>query len=397
LIKISERLGRVEYAIRDIILHAREYQKTGRKIIYLNIGDPVAFDFKTPAHIKNALIDALNHDNDYYTDSEGWPDLRQSIVEKESGKKGLDLTLEDVLVTNGVSEGLDMVMGSIVEEKDEILLPGPYYPPYSSYAKFYGGNTVEFKILNDGTPDIDDIRKKITGRSKAICLINPSNPTGEVFDFKSLKSIVDIASENNLYIICDEIYDEIVFDNAFSCIGNVAKDAPVVLLNGFSKTYSMTGLRCGYICMNNSSRQLDSLRHNIFKLARVRIASNFPVQIAANAALNGPQDHIMKMRQKLQSRRDLVVKRLGEIDGVHCKKPKGAFYVFPQIDLQNRWKSDLEFVIEMLNSTGVLTVHGSGFGINGSNHFRVVYLPHESILEEAMDKIDIFLKKKIVN
>jgi alanine-synthesizing transaminase len=397
LIKISERLGRVEYAIRDIILHAREYQKTGRKIIYLNIGDPVAFDFKTPAHIKNALIDALNHDNDYYTDSEGWPDLRQSIVEKESGKKGLDLTLEDVLVTNGVSEGLDMVMGSIVEEKDEILLPGPYYPPYSSYAKFYGGNTVEFKILNDGTPDIDDIRKKITGRSKAICLINPSNPTGEVFDFKSLKSIVDIASENNLYIICDEIYDEIVFDNAFSCIGNVAKDAPVVLLNGFSKTYSMTGLRCGYICMNNSSRQLDSLRHNIFKLARVRIASNFPVQIAANAALNGPQDHIMKMRQKLQSRRDLVVKRLGEIDGVHCKKPKGAFYVFPQIDLQNRWKSDLEFVIEMLNSTGVLTVHGSGFGINGSNHFRVVYLPHESILEEAMDKINIFLKKKIVN
>jgi alanine-synthesizing transaminase len=395
LIKISERLGRVEYAIRDIILHAREYQKTGRKIIYLNIGDPVAFDFKTPAHIKNALIDALNHDNDYYTDSEGWPDLRQSIVEKESGKKGLDLTLEDVLVTNGVSEGLDMVMGSIVEEKDEILLPGPYYPPYSSYAKFYGGNTVEFKILNDGTPDIDDIRKKITGRSKAICLINPSNPTGEVFDFKSLKSIVDIASENNLYIICDEIYDEIVFDNAFSCIGNVAKDAPVVLLNGFSKTYSMTGLRCGYICMNNSSRQLDSLRHNIFKLARVRIASNFPVQIAANAALNGPQDHIMKMRQKLQSRRDLVVKRLGEIDGVHCKKPKGAFYVFPQIDLQNRWKSDLEFVIEMLNSTGVLTVHGSGFGINGSNHFRVVYLPHESILEEAMDKIDIFLKKKL--
>jgi alanine-synthesizing transaminase len=395
LIKISERLGRVEYAIRDIILHAREYQKTGKKIIYLNIGDPVAFDFKTPAHIKNALIDALNHDNDYYTDSEGWLDLRQSIVEKECRKKGLDLTFEDVLVTNGVSEGLDMVMGSIIEEKDEVLLPGPYYPPYSSYAKFYGGNMVEFKILDDGTPDIDDIRKKITARSKAICLINPSNPTGEVFDLKSLKSIVDVASENNLCIICDEIYDEIVFDNAFSCIGNVAKDAPVVLLNGFSKTYSMTGLRCGYICMNNSSRQLDSLRRNIFKLARVRIASNFPVQIAANAALNGPQDHILQMRQKLQSRRDLVVKRLDEIDGVHCKKPKGAFYVFPKIDLQNRWKSDLEFVIEMLNLTCVLTVHGSGFGSNGSNHFRIVYLPQEHILEEAMDKIDLFCKKKL--
>ena len=162
MIKISERLGRVEYAIRDIILHAREYQKTGKKIIYLNIGDPVAFDFKTPLHIKNALIDALINDNDYYADSEGWPELRQSIVEKESGKKGLDLIPSDVLVTNGVSEGLDMVMGSIIEEKDEILLPGPYYPPYSSYAKFYGANINEFKILDDGTPDIDDIRKNIT-------------------------------------------------------------------------------------------------------------------------------------------------------------------------------------------------------------------------------------------
>ncbi|HYO07242.1 MAG TPA: aminotransferase class I/II-fold pyridoxal phosphate-dependent enzyme, partial [Phototrophicaceae bacterium] len=287
--KISERLGRVEYAIRDIILHAREYQKTGKKIIYLNIGDPVAFDFKTPTHIKNALIDALNHDNDYYTDSEGWPELRQSIVEKESRKKGLALTHEDVLVTNGVSEGLDMVMGSIIEDNDEILLPGPYYPPYASYAKFYGGNINEFKILDDGTPDLDDLRSKINGKSKAICLINPNNPTGEVFDLKSLKSVVDIASENNLYIICDEIYDGIVFDSGFYGIGKVAKDAPVILLNGFSKTYSMTGLRCGYICINNNSRQLDSLRRNIFKLARVRIASNFPVQIAANAALNGPQ------------------------------------------------------------------------------------------------------------
>ena len=386
----------MEYAIRDIILHAREYQKTGKKILYLNIGDPVAFDFKTPLHIKNALIDALNNDYDYYTDSEGWPDLRQSIVEKESNKKGLDLTSSDVLVTNGVSEGLDMVMGSIIEENDEILLPGPYYPPYSSYAKFYGANISEFKILDDGKPDVDDIRKKITNKSRAICIINPSNPTGEVFDLKSLQSIIDIASENDLYIICDEIYDEIVFDDPFYGIGKVAKDAPVILLNGFSKTYSMTGLRCGYICMNNGSRQLDSLRKNIFKLARVRIASNFPVQIAANAALNGPQNHINEMVQKLQKRRDFVFKRLNEFNGVYCKKPKGAFYLFPEIDLQNRWKSDLEFVIEMLNSTGVLTVHGSGFGTSGSNHFRVVYLPEESILEEAMDKIDLFLKKKNV-
>jgi alanine-synthesizing transaminase len=384
----------VEYAIRDIILHAREYQRKGKKIIYLNIGDPVAFDFKTPLHIKNALVDALMNDYDYYTDSEGWSPLRQSVVEKEKGRKGLDITSEDVMITNGVSEGLDMVMGSIIEEDDEILLPGPYYPPYSSYGKFYGGKINEFKIFEDGTPDVDDIRKKITNKSKAVCLINPSNPTGEVFNGKSLKSVIDIAAENNLYIVCDEIYDEIVFDNSeFSAVGKVAKDAPVILLNGFSKTYLMTGLRCGYMCLNNKSRQLDPLRQNIFKLARVRIASNFPVQIAANAALTGPQNHISDMVKKLQRRRDLVCKRLNEIDGVLCNKPKGAFYVFPSIDISNRWKNDLEFVIDLLQSTGILTVHGSGFGNYGSNHFRIVYLPEEHTLQEAMDKLELFMKK----
>ncbi len=395
MIKVSDRLCRVEYAIRDIILHAREYQKKGKKIIYLNIGDPVAFDFKTPLHVKNALVDALMDDYDYYTDSEGWSPLRQSVVEKEKGRKGLDITFEDVMITNGVSEGLDMVMGSIIEENDEILLPGPYYPPYSSYGKFYGGKIKEFKIFEDGTPDIDDIRKKISEKSKAVCLINPSNPTGEVFDVKSLKSIIDIATENNLYIVCDEIYDEIVFENSeFSAVGKVANDAPVILLNGFSKTYLMTGLRCGYMCLNNRSRQLDPLRQNIFKLARVRIASNFPVQIAANAALTGPQNHISEMVEKMQRRRDLVCKRLNEIDGISCNKPKGAFYVFPSIDISNRWKNDLEFVIDLLHSTGILTVHGSGFGNYGSNHFRIVYLPDEHTLQEAMDKLELFMKKK---
>ena len=392
--KVSDRISRVEYAIRDVMLHAREYQKTGKEIMYLNIGDPVAFDFKTPEHIKKALADALVEDNDYYTDSEGWTELRKSIVKKEKAKKGLELTPDDIMVTNGVSEGLDMVMGSIVEDGDQVLLPGPYYPPYSSYAKFYGGSITEFAIYADGTPDLDNIRKKITHKSKAICIINPNNPTGEVFSSKSLKSIVDIAAENNLYIICDEIYDEIVFDENFNGIGSVAKDAPVILLNGFSKTYLMTGLRCGYVCMNNSSRQLDPLRQNIFKLARVRIASNFPVQIAANAALTGPQDHLPTMIRKLKNRRDLVHNRLNEIEGIECTKPKGAFYMFPRIDIKNKWRNDLEFVIGLLNSTGVLTVHGSGFGSMGSGHFRIVYLPQEEILNKSMDKIEEFIKDK---
>ena len=391
-LKVSDRTHGVEYAIRDITTYARKYRASGKEIIYLNIGDPVKFDFKTPTHIKKALIEAVNADLNYYTDSEGLPELRQAIVEKESDK-GLDVTEEDVLVTNGVSEGLDMTMASIVDPNSEILMPGPYYPPYSSYAKFYGGKPVEFRLHSDGRPDLEDLRSKITSRSRALVIINPNNPTGEVFDRKSLQQLIDIATEHDLYVICDEIYDKIVFDSQFTGIGKVAKDAPVILLNGFSKSYLMTGWRCGYICMNSSSRKLDALREDIPKLARVRIASNLPVQVAAVQALKGPQDHINVMQSKLRSRRDFILKRLNGM-GLQCRVPSGAFYAFPKINIEGRWKDDQQFVIDLLNKTGVLTVHGSGFGATyGAGHFRIVYLAPEEILEKAMDKIEDFVSK----
>jgi alanine-synthesizing transaminase len=382
----------VEYAIRDITLHARQYEKSGRKIIYLNIGDPVKYDFPTPDHIKNALIDAILNNFNYYADSEGILELRQAIVEKES-LKGLSITAEDVLVTNGISEGLDMVAASIVEPNSEVLMPGPYYPPYASYVKFYGGKPIEFRLTEDGTPDLDDIKSKITSKVRALCIINPNNPTGEVFNSKSLKQLIDVAAEHDMYIICDEIYDKLVFDQEFTGIGKVAKDAAVILLNGFSKVYLMTGWRCGYICMNSDCQKLENIRTNIPKLARVRIAANLPVQKAAVAALQGPQSYIAKTVTTLKKRRDLVVKRLNEIDGISCKLPNGAFYSFPKI-LLNRWKDDKDFVLDLLNKTGILTVHGSGFGELGKGHFRIVYLPNEQILQEAMDKLGNFINSK---
>ena len=391
--KISNRTSEVEYAIRDIIVHAREYEKTGREIIYLNIGDPVKYDFKTPDHIKQALIDSVSHDLNYYTESEGLYELREAIVEKEE-RKGLSITADDVLVTNGVSEGLDMTMASIVDPNTEVLMPGPYYPPYASYVKFYGGKPVEFKLTPDGKPDLEDLISKITPRTRAICIISPNNPTGEVFDQKSLKQLVDIAAEHSLYLICDEIYDNLIFEGEFTGIGKVAKDSPVILLNGFSKVYLMTGLRCGYICMNSNCSKLENIRNNIPKLARVRISTNLPVQIAAIAALRGPQDHIPMMVSKLRRRRDLVVKRLNQISSISCNVPKGAFYAFPKINLTSRWKNDKQFVLDLLNETGVLTVHGSGFGSNfGTDHFRIVYLPQEQILDEAMNKLEHFINR----
>lgn len=390
--KVSNRISNVEYAIRDITLHARRYEKSGTKIIYLNIGDPVKYDFPTPDHIKRALIDAVLNNFNYYADSEGILELREAIVEKES-QKGLSISVEDVLVTNGISEGLDMVAASIVEPNTEVLMPGPYYPPYASYVKFYGGKPIEFKLTDDGTPDLDDIKSKITPKSRALCVINPNNPTGEVFDGKSLKQLIDIAAENDMYIVCDEIYDKLVFDKEFTGIGKVAKDAAVILLNGFSKVYLMTGWRCGYICMNSNCQKLENIRNNIPKLARVRIATNLPVQKAAVAALKGPQGYIAETVTKLKNRRDLVVKRLNEIDGISCKLPNGAFYTFPEISLTH-WKTDKDFVLDLLNKTGILTVHGSGFGERGKGHFRIVYLPTEQVLQEAMDKLSDFINSK---
>ncbi|MGH9909214.1 MAG: aminotransferase class I/II-fold pyridoxal phosphate-dependent enzyme, partial [Nitrososphaerales archaeon] len=200
--KVSRRVKEVEYAIRDIVVYAKELERKGRDILYLNIGDPVAYDFKTPEHIKKALINSIMQDETNYAPSEGVQELRSIIAEKER-EKGLNAEPSDVLVTNGVSEAVDMVMGSILDDGDEILVPGPCYPPYSSYAKLHGGNPVEYRSIEDNgwLPDMDDIRSKITSKTVALTVISPNNPTGAVYDDKTLKELVQIAAENNLYLL----------------------------------------------------------------------------------------------------------------------------------------------------------------------------------------------------
>ena len=388
--KVSKKVAGVEYAIRDIVSEATKLEKQGKKIDYLNIGDPVQYGFQPPDNVKEALIKAIKQGENYYAPSEGLLELREAIAKKEKDK-GLAVTSDDILVTNGISEGLDMVISSIVEEGDEVLLPGPYYPPYASYVRLHGGIPVEFAVdMINSTPDIDDIRSKITSKTVAICLISPNNPTGVVFNEKALKELVDVANENDLYIICDEIYDQIVYDEKFVGIGKVASNSPVILLNGFSKVHLMTGWRIGYIAFNNSP-QLEQIREALPKLARVRICSNLPVQHAAIESLRGPQEYVSEFVSELKKRRDLVVKRLNSMPGLSCSNPKGAFYAFPKIE-HNKYDSDKEFVLELLNSKGVLTVHGSGFGTKyGSDHFRLVFLPNLESLASSLDKIEEFV------
>jgi len=391
-LKVSKKVAGVEYAIRDIVLAARKVQQKGMQVDYLNIGDPVQFGFQPPDNVKQALINAINKGENYYSSSEGLLELRQEIAKKENAK-GLSISSEEILVTNGVSEGLDMVISSIVEEGDEVLLPGPYYPPYASYVRLHGGIPIEFGVdLNNSTPDIDDLKSKITSKTVAVCLISPNNPTGVVFNEKSLKELVDIANQHNLYIICDEIYDQIIFDEKFVGIGKVAEDSPVIVLNGFSKVHLMSGWRIGYIAFNQSP-QLEEIRENLPKLARVRIATNLPIQHAALESLRGPQDYITDFVSEIKKRRDLVVKRLNEMPNISCPNPKGAFYAFPKIE-DNRFATDKDFVAKLLETKGVLTVHGSGFGEQyGSGHFRLVYLPSLEVLDSAMNKIEDFVSQ----
>jgi len=388
----------IEYAIRDVIGHTQQIVKEGRKIYYLNIGDPPAYDFYTPPHIKQALCRAIEEDENHYSPSEGIPELREAIVKKERRVNGINIALNNILVTEGVSEGIQMILAALVEKGDEILFPGPTYPPYISYTKFFDGDPVAYKTIEEERwqPDIDDLRSKITEKTRALVITNPNNPTGALYGKKIVKQMLDIAGEHDLIVLSDEIYDQLVYSEDFASTAFLSKDIPVVGLNGFSKAYLMTGWRLGYIYFKAPNNELDDLKQAVEKECRIRLCANTPVQKAGVAALNGPQDHVKDMVERLRQRRDYSWKRLNDINGITCTKPEGAFYIFPKIHgVGSRWKTDLEFVLDLLNETGVLMVNGSGFDlVYGAGHTRAVFLPPIEMLEQAFNELEQFMNKK---
>ena len=397
-VKVTARAKSIEYAIRDVIVNAGPVTKTGKKIFYLNIGDPVAFDFPTPPHIRQAMIEAVQSGENCYSTSEGVPELRQAIAEKEKRVNDVNVPAENVLVTSGVSEAIQMLISALIEKGDEILVPGPAYSPYISYSKAYDGTPITYETLEEENwqPNIDDLRSKISDKTRAIVIINPNNPSGALYRKKVVKQILDVAGENDLLVLSDEIYDQIRYVKDYVSTAHLAKDLPVVGLNGFSKVYLMTGWRLGYVYFHEQNGELQELQQAIEKEQRIRICANTPAQMAGIAALNGPQDHVKRMVDKLKLRRDYAWKRLDEIEGISCAKPEGAFYFFPKIHgVGSKWKTDMEFAIKLLKDTGVLLVHGSGFDpIYGAGHVRGVFLPPIETLEEAFNEIERFMKKK---
>ncbi len=394
MVKVAKRLEKFEYAIRDVVAVAQELEKKGKKITYLSIGDTAKY-FETPEHIKKAFTKAANENFNYYVDSLGILELRKAIAESQNKEYGLNVSPEDVLITAGVSEAIEFIYAGLIEQNDEIIIPGPSYPPFSSYCLLYGGKPVEYKMdeENNWQPDIEDLRKKITDKTRSIVIISPNNPVGVLYNEKVLKEIINIAGEHDLPIISDDIYEKYVYEGSFVNTASLAKDVSVITFKGFSKTYKMTGLRLGSIIYHDPNDKLTDFKEDIKKLARIRLCANAPAQMAGIAALTGPQGHVKETVKQLKQHRDFCLERLNEIEGIECKKPEGAFYLFPKINLGNRWKDDKEFVIDFLNKKQVLFVYGSGFGkVYGPSHVRIVYLAPISTLKDAMDKLAEFMK-----
>jgi len=396
--RITARASNLTYAIRDIVVAAKKYERQkGEKPLYLNIGDPNVYDWRTPDFMVEAMCKAARDQSNWYAPSEGVLDLRKAAAEKEKRVNGIQVDPERMLVTHGVSEAIQFLAGALVEPGSEFLTPGPAYPPYISYVTFFGGKPVTYRTIEekDWIPDVDDLRSKINDKTSAILVINPNNPTGAVYDQKSLSEIAAIAGEYGLPLISDEIYDQLTFDKKQTPMVKAAKDVPVVGLNGISKVYLAPGWRVGYVYFSDTKGELEPLRDAMLRQARVRICVNSPAQLASAAALRSDGSHLKEMMRKLRERRDIIYKRLNEIDSISTRLPQAAFYIMPRIDLRNRWKNDTEYVLDILNNTGVVFVPGSGFCEKyGASHFRSVFLPPPEMISEAMNRLERFMAKK---
>jgi alanine-synthesizing transaminase len=392
-INAASRLENVRYAIRDLACYADEVTKQGHKILPLNIGDPNVFDFATPAHMIEAVYKAMRQNKNGYAPSSGIKPAIEAI-RGEAARKGIT-TVQDVFVTSGVSETVDLCLAALLNPGEDLLTPCPDYPLYSAVlAKLGIGLNAYYLNEDDGwQPDLDDIKRKITRHTRGIVLINPNNPTGSVCTRAMLEEIAELARRHNLVILADEIYDKLILDDdqhvAFAA---VAPDVPTVTFGGLSKNYLAPGWRIGWGIVSGDAAAVKPYNDGVQKLLRARLCANHPEQYAIKPALEGPQDHLIEVRRKLRSRRDLTVKMCNSTPRIHCVSPRGAFYAFPSIDIP---EGDDIFVRELILQKHVMVVHGSGFGQKpGTQHFRIVFLPDEKTLEKAYAAIAELMRER---
>ena len=397
MIPVTSRASSIEYAIRDVVVPATKLESEGHSIIKLNIGDPIAYPgLPTPQHMVDAYMDGLASGNNGYSPSYGLPKLRTAIAKDES-QKGWNCKPDDVYVCHGVTEALQIIFAATLEEGNKVLAPGPHYPPYMAYPQMYGASTIEYSLKSDDgwAIDLEDIESKMDSDVRLLVLINPNNPTGNVAGKEEITKLLEIAKKwPNCMIVADEIYDGLDFSGKHVSVASLSQDVPVFSLNGVSKVYYAPGWRIGYMAIHDPKGVLVDVRDGIERLLRSRLCASTPAQLGYLAGLEGDRSWMDKHSNKVQSRRQLCLDRIANIDGLEVEAPGGAFYMFARLTDEHWSNNDKQFVLDLLHEEHVLVVHGSGFSPErGLGHIRIVYLADEDTLNIAFDKIDSFLTR----
>lgn len=394
----SYKLNNVCYDIRGPVLEeAQKLEEEGFNIIKLNVGNPSPFGLEAPDEIIHDVIFNLKKAQGY-CDSKGIFPARKAIMQYYQAKGILDVQIEDIYIGNGVSELIVMTMQGLLNNGDEILLPAPDYPLWTAAVNLAGGTPVHYICdeAQDWLPDIDDIRGKVTEKTKGIVIINPNNPTGAVYPLEILEEIVKIARENELIIFADEIYEKIIYDENLEHISaaTLADDILIVTLNGLSKSHRIAGFRAGWMMLSGNKAGAADYIEGLNMLAAMRLCSNVPSQYAIQTSLGGYQsiDDLVLVGGRLREQRDCACEMINSIPGLSCVKPGAALYLFPKIDTRKfNIKNDEKFILDFLLQQKVLLVQGTAFNWPEPDHFRIVFLPRKEELEDALKRLDHFL------
>lgn len=389
----TSRLDHVRYAIRDLAMLADELTLQGKDVLMFNVGDPLDSDFRTPPQLIETVVKAMREGKNGYAPALGVDEALKAI-RREAQRKGIH-NVQDVFITQGVTEGVDFCLTALLNPGDELLVPSPGYPLYSAVVSKLDGVLVPYDLQEElgWEPDIDALNEKISPRTRGIVLINPNNPTGVVHSREVLEGIAECARRNGLVIFADEIYDKLVFDGAqHISIAALAPDVPVVTFGGLSKGYLAPGWRVGWGVVSGNPASVKTYTEGIHKLLRTRLCANHAVQYAIRPALEGSQDHLGEVICKLQVRRDATITWCNSTPHLSCVQPMGGFYAFPKLDIV---EEDVDFVKALLVKKQVLVVHGGGFGQSpGTRHFRFVFLPEETKLKLAYEAIAEFIHER---
>ncbi len=394
----SAKLANVLYDIRGPIMDAaRRMEEEGHKIIRLNIGNLAVFGFDAPEEIQQDMARNLNSAS-AYSDSKGIFAARKAVMH-ETQKQGIKgVTLEDVYLGNGASELIAMATNALLNDGDELLLPAPDYPLWTAAASLSGGKPVHYLCDEDNgwMPNLDDIRSKITPATKGIVVINPNNPTGALYSDELLMGIVAIAREHGLVILADEVYDKVLYDGAtHTAIGSLSNDVLTLSFNSLSKSYRSCGYRAGWMVVSGDKKSASDYIEGLTMLSNMRLCANVPGQFAIQTALGGYQsiNELVGEGGRLRRQRDLAYELITAIPGVTCVKPTAALYMFPKLDPKvYPIADDRQFFLQLLEETRVMLVQGTGFNWATPDHFRIVFLPHEDDLREAVGRIAKFLE-----